>query len=246
MLTEHLTELGRQSAVDGVEQLCLVHLVQKARLLRHLRQDSWWQIKVNRVYQFVRHFTLRVGNHQLLGQPLTISLAAAVVLDLDVQVLRALRPKELATALIGTHVRAIDLLGSSPEVLLPFVLSLGCFGLFSLLYFPFCSDCLGDYFLLLLCFNLPLLGFLEELLLVLLLSQSVQELMRLGQDLGDKCILIKVFNVEDLSCQFVICTSYLVYVGDQILVLKEKFPVLLVIISTRIEHRRLVGTLDRL
>ena len=47
--------------------------------------------------------------------------------------------------------------------------------------------------------NLSLLCLLYQLLLVLLLAQSVQEFVRLGQDLWYQSVFIEVLNVEDLA-----------------------------------------------
>ena len=58
--------------------------------------------------------------------------------------------------------------------------------------------------------SLPLLGLLHELLLVLLLAQSVQEFVRLSQDLWYQSVFIEVLDVEDLAAQFVVLVSCLV------------------------------------
>ena len=55
--------------------------------------------------------------------------------------------------------------------------------------------------------KLSILGFLYELLLVLLLAQSVQEFVRLSQDLWYQSIFIEVLDVEDLTAQFVVLLS---------------------------------------
>lgn len=46
------------------------------------------------------------------------------MLYLDVQILTALRAKELAAAIVRTNVRSINFLSSPPEVLLPLILVL--------------------------------------------------------------------------------------------------------------------------
>lgn len=47
--------------------------------------------------------------------------------------------------------------------------------------------------------GLPFLGVLLELSLSLLLSQSVQELVRLSEDLWHQSVLVEVLDVEDFA-----------------------------------------------
>ena len=54
-----------------------------------------------------------------LGELLAVCLVAAVVLDLDVQVERALAPVHLLAVLVGANVLPVDLLGRSSVMLFP-------------------------------------------------------------------------------------------------------------------------------
>ena len=47
--------------------------------------------------------------------------------------------------------------------------------------------------------NLSFFGLLYQFLLVLLLAQSVQEFVRLGQDLWYQSVFIEVLDIEDLA-----------------------------------------------
>ena len=59
---------------------------------------------------------------------------------------------------------------------------------------------------------LSLFCFLHQLLLMLLLSESVQELVRLSEDLWNQSVFIKVLNVENLSAKLVVLVCSLVNV----------------------------------
>lgn len=87
--------------------------------MRHLGDDAWRQVDVDRIDHIVRQRLADVRGHQPLGQLLPVGLAAAVVLDLDVQVLAAFGAELLSTVLVRTNERLLDLLGSPSEVLLP-------------------------------------------------------------------------------------------------------------------------------
>ena len=141
------------------------------------------------------------------------------MLYLDVQILTALRAKELAAAIVRTNVRSINFLSSSPEVLLPLILVLlvvndavRCIG-------PVAGDLLigsGGLTVLLdiglnlssllllqqLSSELSFASFLQQFLLVLLLAKSMQELVGLSQDLWYQSILVEVLYVENFSQHF--------------------------------------------
>ena len=141
------------------------------------------------------------------------------MLYLDVQILTALRAKELAAAIVRTNVRSINFLSSSPEVLLPLILVLlvvndavRCIG-------PVAGDLLigsGRLTVLLdiglnlssllllqqLSSELSFASFLQQFLLVLLLTKSMQELVGLSQDLWYQSILVEVLYVENFSQHF--------------------------------------------
>lgn len=141
------------------------------------------------------------------------------MLYLDVQILTALRAKELAAAIVRTNVRSINFLSSPPEVLLPLILVLlvvddavRCIG-------PVAGDLLigsGGLTVLLdiglnlssllllqqLSSELSFASFLQQFLLVLLLAKSMQELVGLGQDLWYQSVLVEVLYVENFSKHF--------------------------------------------
>ena len=81
---------------------------------------------------------------------------------------------------------------------------------------------------------LSLLGFYQQLLLMLLLAQTVKELVRLGHDLGNQCVLVVVFDIEDLSTHFVVLLCCLVNITDQVFILDVNSPELLVVINSSI------------
>lgn len=69
-------------------------------------------------------------------------------------------------------------------------------------------------FILLLDSGLSLLGFQEQLLLMLLLAQTMQKLVWLGQYLRHQGVLIEVLDVEDFSIHFVVLVRSLINIGD--------------------------------
>ena len=73
------------------------------------------------------------------------------------------------------------------------------------------------------------LGLIFLLRLVLLLSQSVQKLMRLGHYLRDQGVVVEVLDEEDPPVKLEVIIGNLIYVGDKILVLKVKFKELFII-----------------
>lgn len=78
------------------------------------------------------------------------------------------------------------------------------------------------------------LGLIFLLRLVLLLSQSVQKLMRLGHDLWDQGVVVEVLNEEDPPVKLEVIISNLIYVCDKILILKVKFKELFIIAEFRV------------
>lgn len=160
------------------------------------------------------------------------------MLNLDVKVLRTLGAEELATAFVWADKSPVNLVGCSPEVLLTLVLAIGLLLFLGLLHLT--------RLLLHSCLNLTVFGLLQQLLLVLLLSQPVEELVRLRQDLRNQGVLVEVLDVEDLSRQFVVLIGCHVDVRHQSLVQKEDAPVLLVVVLRLLEHWRLGCSLDRL
>ena len=138
------------------------------------------------------------------------------MLYLDVQILTALRAKELAAAIVRTNVRSINFLSSPPEVLLPLILVLlvvddpvrsigpvagdlliGSGGLTVLLDIGLNLSSL--LLLQQLSSELSFASFLQQFLLVLLLTKSMQELVGLGQDLWYQSVLVEVLYVENFS-----------------------------------------------
>ena len=73
------------------------------------------------------------------------------------------------------------------------------------------------------------LGLIFLLRLVLLLSQSVQKLMRLGHYLRNQGVVVEVLNEEDPPVKLEVIICNLIYVSDKILILKVKFKELLII-----------------
>ena len=67
------------------------------------------------------------------------------------------------------------------------------------------------------------LGLIFLLRLVLLLSQSVQKLMRLGHYLRDQGVVVEVLDEEDPPVKLEVIIGNLIYVSDKILILKVKF-----------------------
>jgi len=82
--------------------------------------------------------------------------------------------------------------------------------------------------------GLSLLGFEKQLLLMLLLAKTVKEFVRLGHDLGNKCVLVVVFYIENLSAHFVVLLCCLVHITDQVFILDVNSPELLVVIDSSI------------
>ena len=154
--------------------------------MRHLCDDSWRQVQVHAVNDLIAHRLVRVSQHQVFGELLPIRLASTIMLYLDVQVLATFRSEELATAIVRANESAVDLLGSPSQMLLPLVLALVrragrgpggdfLFGNRSRIVFR-CSVGLALCSLLLLLLlgtQLTLSGFLQQLLLMLLLPQPV-------------------------------------------------------------------------
>lgn len=81
---------------------------------------------------------------------------------------------------------------------------------------------------------------------MLLLSETVKELVRLRQYLRHQCILIEVLDVEYLARALVVGRGDLIDVCDEVLVLQEQSPELLVIVDIDFITRRPVRTLNRL
>ena len=78
---------------------------------------------------------------------------------------------------------------------------------------------------------LSLLCFYQQLLLVLLLAETVKELVRLSHDLRHKCVLVVVFDIEDLSTHFVVLLCCLVNIADQVFILDVNSPEFFVVIN---------------
>jgi len=69
---------------------------------------------------------------------------------------------------------------------------------------------------------------------MLLLAESVKELVRLGHDLRNKCVLVVVFDIENLSAHFVVLLSCLVNITNQVFVLNVNSPELFVVVNSSI------------
>lgn len=78
---------------------------------------------------------------------------------------------------------------------------------------------------------LSLLCFYQQLLLVLLLAETVKELVGLSHDLRHKCVLVVVFDIEDLSTHFVVLLCCLVNIADQVFILDVNSPEFFVVIN---------------
>ena len=124
LLHDHLTELGRKSAVDSVQNSHLVNFVHKSSLLCHLSEHARRQVQVNAINNFICNGVVGVCVDQSLSQLLTVGFGPAIVLYFDMEVLRALRAKELGAPLVRAHVGSIDLSGCSSQVLLSLVLGI--------------------------------------------------------------------------------------------------------------------------
>ena len=121
-------------------------------------------------------------------------LVASVVLDLDVQILASLGAEILATAFVRADKRPVNLVRCASEMLLPLVLAL----------LPIVFLARFTLSFLDLCLDLTLASLFQKALLVLLLPQTVEEFVRLGQDLRNQGVLVKVLDVEYLPTHFVI------------------------------------------
>lgn len=121
------------------------------------------------------------------------------MLDFDVQVLTPFGAKILAAALVRAHKRPVDLGGSTPEMLLTLVFALRLF-IFACLALALLH--LGLY--------LTLTSLLQQSLLMLLLPQPVEELVRLGENLRDQRVLVEVLYVEYLTGNFVVLRRNLI------------------------------------
>lgn len=146
--------------------------------------------------------------------------------DFNVEVLAAFRAEELGAAVVRADVGSVNLASCSSHVFLPTVLVL-----LLELFFVSCLLLLELQHLFHLGFHLSLFGLFNQLLLLLLLSQSVQELVRLSEDLGNQGVFVKVLDVEDFARHFVVLGSRLVNVTNQVLVLEEEPPEFFVIIN---------------
>lgn len=76
------------------------------------------------------------------------------------------------------------------------------------------------------------------------LSESVQKLVGLSQDLRNQCVLIEVFDVKYLPCHLVIISRCLVDVCQEILVLEEQSPELLEVIDIGRVPRRFISAVN--
>jgi hypothetical protein len=99
-------------------------------------------------------------------------------------------------------------------VLLPFVLGVWRSLLALLLGVVAYLDTLGPLRLLyLLDASLSLLGFHQQLLLVLLLTKPMQEFVGLSQNLRHQGVFVEVFDIEHFTIHFVALVSCLVNIG---------------------------------
>ena len=154
----------------------------------------------------------------------------------DVQVLTAFRPKELAAAIIWADVGPVYFSCCTAEMLLASILRIWRWRIAARFFFvDFGGAVKSLKRLLLFCSlldpRLSLLGLLEQLLLVLLLAQTVQEFVWLRQHLGNESILIIVFNIEYLATHLIVLKCSLVNVAHEIFVLDVNSPELFVIID---------------
>lgn len=247
-MANHLSEFGCESTVDGVQKRHLVDLVHETDLLCHLCHYTWWQIEVNTVYYFVGHLLVSVCHNESFGKSLTISFAATIMLDFDMEVLASFRSEELAATLVWTDVGTVDFLGCPTKVLLP----LGLWGfrtsrLITNVTRILHSDAKSAFlFILLLNSSLSLFGLQQKLLLVLLLSKTMQEFVWLGQDLRYQSVLIEVFYVEDFAVHFIVLVSSLINIRHKVFILKVHTPELTIIVRGIIKNRWLICALNLL
>lgn len=239
LLTNHFSELGRQTPIDDVKYGHFVDFVTDPSFLCHFGEYSRWQIQVNRVYYFIGQIVIGVSVDQGFRQLLSVCFASTIVLYLDVKVLTSLRAKELTAAIVRTNVGSIDFSSGPSKVLLSPVLGIWrrralMRGLLELVGLAVHAT---QRFLLLCALLYPGLSFLglkQQLLLMLLLAKPVKELVRLGHDLGNKCVLVVVFDVENLSAHFVVLLRCLVHITHQVFVLDVNSPELFVVIHSSI------------
>lgn len=109
------TLLILQTLIDLLEHLML-DLTGKSEFLGCLRDGPRWEIEVDLVYDLAQN-ALHVGQNDSLCQLLSIGLVTAIVLDLDMQVQRALTAIDFLTVLVRTDVLPIYL-QSSPAIVL--------------------------------------------------------------------------------------------------------------------------------
>ena len=98
----------------------MLNLACKAKLFCSFADGARWQVQVNLVDDLAQ-MTFHVGNDDCLGKALTIRLVTTIVLNLDVQVERALTAVDLLAVLVGTDVLTIDLFCRAPVVLFALV-----------------------------------------------------------------------------------------------------------------------------
>ena len=106
-----------EALVDLLKDLML-DLAGEPVLFGRFRDGAWWQVQVDLVNHLAQ-VALHVRHNDGLGELLAVRLVAPVVLDLDVQVERALAPVHLLAVLVGANVLPVDLLGRSSVMLFP-------------------------------------------------------------------------------------------------------------------------------
>lgn len=87
-----------------------------------------------------------------------------------------------------------------------------------------------------LIFLLHLLELLESQLLLLLvnlmLSHSLNKLMRIGHNLRDQMMLIVIFKIVDLFKIFVILFGHIFDICDEVFILKVESPILSIVVHS--------------
>ena len=101
------------------------------------------------------------------------------------------------------------------------------------------DDTLSAFLLLkLLNSSLSLFSLQQQLLLMLLLTKSVQEFMRLGENLRNKSVFIEVLDVENFPVHLITLMGSLIDISHQVFVLEVNSPEFSVIVLVFIILRR--------
>ena len=188
MLAYHLTEFRCQSAIYDIENGHFIDFITNSGFLSHFGENTWRQVKVNRIYNFVGELTVSISVNQSFSKLFSVGFATTVVFYFYVKILTPFRPKELAASVVWANVSSINFPGCPSKVLLSSVfrvrrrrtlvrclLKLVRLALNSTQRLLFLSALLNS--------SLSFLRFKKQFLLVLLLTKSVKELVWLSHNL---------------------------------------------------------------